>query len=43
MTGQAQDGRYAVVWPSGERRLRTRPLARRLETLNGKTVAQLWD
>ena len=38
-----QDGQYAVVWPCGERRLKVRPLARRLDTLNGKTVAQLWD
>jgi hypothetical protein len=36
-------GEYAVVWPSGERRLKVRPLARRLDTLNGKKVAQLWD
>ena len=34
---------YDVVWPSGERRLKVRPLARRLDTLNGKKVAQLWD
>jgi hypothetical protein len=37
------DGIYEVVWPSGERRLQLRPLAKRLETLNGKTIAQLWD
>ena len=37
------DGQYAVVWPCGERRLKVRPLAKRLDTLNGKTVAQLWD
>ena len=37
------DGRYQVVWPSGERKLKLRPLAKRLDTLNGKTVAQLWD
>ena len=37
------DGRYEVVWPLAERRLKTRPLAKRLDTLNGKTVAQLWD
>lgn len=36
-------GRYEVVWPCGERRQKIRPLARRLDTLNGKTVAQLWD
>ena len=38
-----KSGDYAVVWPSGERRLKVRPLARRLDTLNGKKVAQLWD
>ena len=36
-------GQYPVVWPCGERRLKVRKLARRLDTLNGKTVAQLWD
>lgn len=34
---------YATVWPCGERRLKVRPLAKRLDTLNGKTIAQLWD
>jgi len=37
------DGVYEVVWPSGERQQPMRPLAKRLDTLNGKTVAQLWD
>ena len=37
------DGTYEVVWPVAERRLKTRPLAKRLDTLDGKTVAQLWD
>ena len=36
-------GAYEVVWPSGERKQAMRPLAGRLDTLNGKTVAQLWD
>ena len=36
-------GDYGVVWPCGERRLKVQPLARRLDTLNGKKVAQLWD
>lgn len=36
-------GFYEVVWPSGERRQKQRPLAKRLDTLNGKTIAQLWD
>jgi len=34
---------YEVVWPCGERRQALRPLAKRLDTLNGKTIAQLWD
>ena len=42
-THSGSDGQYAVVWPSGERRLKVRTLARRLDTLNGKKVAQLWD
>ena len=37
------EGQYPVVWPCGERRLKVRKLARRLDTLNGKKVAQLWD
>ena len=34
---------FDVVWPCGERRLRFTPAAKRLDTLNGKTIAQLWD
>jgi hypothetical protein len=37
------DADYEVVWPSGERMQKMRPLAKRLDTLKGKTVAQLWD
>ena len=43
MTDTSSGHRYDVVWPKGERKLKTRPLAKRLDTLNGKTVAQLWD
>ena len=39
----AKSGIYDVVWPCGERQEKMRPLAKRLDTLNGKTVAQLWD
>jgi hypothetical protein len=38
-----REGLYDVVWPCGERMQAQRPLAKRLDTLNGKTVAQLWD
>lgn len=34
---------HEVYWPRGATRAKTRKLANRLETLNGKTVAQLWD
>ncbi len=39
----ASETQYDVVWPSGERRQKIQPLAKRLDTLNGKTIAQLWD
>ena len=39
----AENGQYAVVWPSGERKLKVRPLAKRLDSLKGKKIAQLWD
>src|SRR5258705_2059378 len=40
---QHEDGHYEVVWPRSERMTGLRPLAPRLETLNGVKVAQLWD
>lgn len=43
MTGSSRETIYDVVWPSGERRQKMRPLAKRFDTLNGKTIAQLWD
>jgi hypothetical protein len=37
------DGDYEVCWPRSPRQVRAKTLARRLDTLNGKTIAQLWD
>ena len=37
------DGLYEVVWPRAPRETRTRPLAPRLDTLNGRIIVQLWD
>ncbi len=34
---------YKVVWPSGRQVHDGHQLAKRLDDLNGKTVAQLWD
>jgi hypothetical protein len=38
------DGRYEVLWPRSPRKVtQAKRLARRLDTLAGKTIAQFWD
>ena len=37
------DGYYEVLWPRAPRQMQQRALAGRLDSLEGKTVAQLWD
>ena len=39
----ANDGHYQVIWPRSEKTARIKPLAKRLDTLAGKTVCELWD
>ncbi len=39
----SNDGHYEVLWPRSPRQMKKKTLARRLDTLNGKTIAQLWD
>ena len=34
---------HDVVWPRAARQMEIAPVAPRLDTLEGKTVAQLWD
>ncbi len=34
---------YEVVWPRGKRPIETVRFAQRLDTLEGRTVCQLWD
>ena len=34
---------YDVVWPRSPRTIKISPVAKRLDSLKGKTVAQLWD
>jgi hypothetical protein len=34
---------YEALWPRGPRQARVRPLAKRLDTLEGKTAAWIWD
>lgn len=43
MSKVSNNGHYEVYWPRTPRQAKIKPLARRLETLEGKTVAQLWD
>ena len=37
------DGHYEVYWPRGPRQTKKKKLAPRLKSLEGKTIAQLWD
>ena len=34
---------YSVVWPRGEKTQEIAPLAKRLDSLEGKTVGFVWD
>ena len=34
---------YSVVWPRGEKKQKITPLADRLDSLEGKTIAFVWD
>ncbi len=34
---------YEGVWPRNPRTVKINPVAKRLDTLKGKTIAQLWD
>ena len=39
----SNDGYYEALWPRSPRQTRVKSLAPRLDTLAGKTVAQVWD
>lgn len=41
--GASSTQQFEALWPRSPRQNKVKPLANRLETLNGKTVAQLWD
>ncbi|MES2563939.1 MAG: hypothetical protein V4637_14590 [Pseudomonadota bacterium] len=43
MVEDMDDGHYEVYWPRAPRQTGVKPLAPRLSTLEGKTVAQIWD
>ncbi|MBI1734219.1 MAG: hypothetical protein HYR51_03505 [Candidatus Rokubacteria bacterium] len=37
------DARERVLWPRGRKTAETRPVAKRLDTLDGATIGELWD
>jgi hypothetical protein len=37
------DGYYEALWPRSPRQTKVKALAKRLDTLDGKTIAQVWD
>ena len=39
----SNDGYYEALWPRSPRQTKVKSLAPRLDTLEGKTVAQVWD
>ncbi len=43
MSEDGNDGYYEVMWPRSPRQMQVRALAKRPATLEGKTVAQVWD
>ena len=43
MAEKSSDGYYEAHWPRSPRQQLARELAPRLDDLDGKTVAQLWD
>jgi hypothetical protein len=43
MSRTQNDGYYEVFWPRAARQVKRKALAPRLSSLEGKTVAQLWD
>ena len=42
-THDDHDGRQSVYWPRSPRQAGVRPLSPRLDTLDGKTIAFVWD
>jgi hypothetical protein len=43
MSTKSNSTEYSVVWPRSPRTVKMVPVAKRLESLKGKTIAQLWD
>lgn len=40
---RSDGAQYQALWPRSPRQAKVKPLAKRLDTLEGKTIAWLWD
>lgn len=40
---EAKGAHYEALWPRSPRQAKVKPLAKRLDTLEGKTIAWVWD
>ena len=43
MSGTTKENYYEALWPRSPRQVKKKQLAKRLDTLNGKTIAHVWD
>ena len=39
----SSNAQYAALWPRSPRQTKVKPLAQRLDTLEGKTIGWIWD
>jgi len=42
-TNSCARAQYEALWPRSPRQTRVKPLAKRLDTLEGKTIGWIWD
>jgi len=42
-TVSSANAQYAALWPRSPRQTKVKPLAKRLDTLEGKTIGWIWD
>ena len=43
MSDFTNEGHFEAHWPRSPRQVQLQPLAKRLDTLDGKRIAQMWD
>ena len=40
---RSEGGQYQALWPRSPRQAKVKPLAKRLDKLEGKTIGWVWD